>query len=145
MPGNEGSQYDKVSTFILSLCVSALLYLSICLSLSIYPYIYLSIYICIYTSIYPSIHLSICKYIYTSIYQSIYLSICKYIYTSIYLSISISIYLSTQEERMRINGWERKEERTLFPNCTYIETHDTRDDTRDDRVVREKQFSYLNN
>ena len=98
------------STYVLlcSLCHSILLspfiylsihssfYLSICLSLFLYLFLYVSIYPYIYLFIYLSISLFLYVYpsIHLSIHPSIYLSICLSIYPSIYLSIYLSIFIS---------------------------------------------------
>ena len=76
----------------LSFCLSSSIYLSIHLSLylSIYPSIYLSI--SIYPFVYP--HLSIHPSIYLSIYASIYLYLFILLSILIYLYIYLSIYLS---------------------------------------------------
>ncbi len=71
-------------------CLSV--YLSVCLCLSVYVSILLSVclstHVCL--SVYPSICLSICIYV----HLSIYLSICLSIYLSACLSVYLSIYLS---------------------------------------------------
>ncbi len=74
-----------MSNFLLS-------HLSICLfiypTMSVYLFVYLSVYLFIYMSIYLSI------YLYLSTYLSVYLSVCLSVFLSIYMSVHLPIYLS---------------------------------------------------
>ena len=69
----------------------------LCIYLSFYVFIHLSMYLSIFLCIYPSFNVFVPPFIYLSIhiiYLSIDISIYRYIYLTIYLSIYLYIYLS---------------------------------------------------